>query len=602
MRSAVLLALLLAAAPAALQAQPAGRSAAAARSTPAQAGFDRILVDYEAYLRAEDPVTAGQEGDRAALSRWAENTPAAVARRKAALERFRTRLAAVRPASLDEGARLNHSLLTRSVALALEDIAFDSDRLAIDFEGGPGGGAHYIAETTTIRDRADADAWIARLEAIPRLYAESTANARRGLASGWIQPRPVVESALGVLRAEAALTPDNDPLLKPFRTLPAAIPATEQARLRERARAVVAERVTPARREFLRFVEQEYAARSPAQLGAASLPNGRDYYRARIRYHTTTDLTPDQIHDLGQSEVRRIRAAMDGVMREAGWTGSFPDFLRFLRTDPQFYAQSREDLLEKASEIAKRADYQLPKLFGTLPRLPYGVLPTPREIEAQTTTGRYYQGSPTVGQAGAYLVNTGNLPARALYELPALTVHEAVPGHHLQIALAQELGDLPYFRRNANVTAFTEGWGLYAEFLGEEMGIYRTPYERFGRLSYEMWRACRLVADTGIHWKGWTKEEARRCFIENSALSEGNIEAELNRYIGWPGQALAYKIGELKLKELRRRAEQRLGDRFDVRRFHDVVLLSGPLPLDVLEQRVDAWIAAGGTSPQPRAS
>jgi uncharacterized protein (DUF885 family) len=602
MRSAVLLALLLAAAPAALQAQPAGRGAAGARAAPAQAELDRIIADFESFQRAEDPITAGQEGDRAALSRWGENTPAAVARRKAALERFRTRLAAVRSGSLNDGARLNHGLLTRGIALALEDIAFDSDRLAIDFEGGPGGSVHYIAETTTIRDRADADAWIARLEAIPRLYAESTVNARRGLSTGWIQPRPVVDSALGVLRAEAALTPENDPLLKPFRTLPAGIPAAEQARLRERARTIVAERVTPARREFLRFVEQEYAPRSPTQLGAASLPNGRDYYRARIRYHTTTDLTPDQIHEVGQSEVRRIRALMDGVMREAGWTGSFPDFLRFLRTDPQFYAQSREDLLEKASEIAKRADYQLPKLFGTLPRLPYGVLPTPREIEAQTTTGRYYQGSPKVGQAGAYIVNTGNLPARALYELPALTVHEAVPGHHLQIALSQELGEIPYFRRNANVTAFTEGWGLYSEFLGEEMGIYRTPYERFGRLSYEMWRACRLVADTGIHWKGWTKEEARRCFIENSALSESNIEAELNRYIGWPGQALAYKIGELKLKELRRRAEQRLGDRFDVRRFHDVVLLSGALPLDVLEQRVDAWIAAGGTSPQPRAS
>jgi uncharacterized protein (DUF885 family) len=281
---------------------------------------------------------------------------------------------------------------------------------------------------------------------------------------------------------------------------------------------------------------------------------------------------------------------MDTEMRAAGWTGDFAGFLNFLRTDPQFYATTREDLLEKASEIAKRADYGLPKLFGTLPRLPYGVVPTPREIEAQSTTGRYYLGSPKLGQAGAYLVNTGALRERPLYELPALTVHEAVPGHHLQIALSQELGELPYFRRNASVTAFTEGWGLYSEFLGVEMGIYRTPYERFGKLSYEMWRACRLVADTGIHWKGWTKEQARACFTENSALSAGNIEAELNRYIGWPGQALAYKIGELKLKELRARAEQRLGDRFDPRTFHDAVLLNGPLPLDVLEQRIDRWI------------
>ena len=590
MRSALLLVILIAAAPlgAAPAAQPRPGSGQAIAET---AQLVLLISDFEAFERAEDPVTAGQEGDRAALRRWGESTPAAVARRKAALERFRTRLAAIPTARLTEADRLNHALLTRIVAQRLEDIAFDPDRLAIDFEGGPGQLVAYVADTTAIRDRADAEAWIARLEGAPRLYAESTANARRGLSSAWIQPRPVVDSALGVVRAEAALTVDNDPLLKPLRTLPANIPAAEQARLRERARAIVADRIIPARREFLRFVEQEYSPRAPTRLGAASLPGGRAFYESRVRYHTTTNLTPDQIHDLGQREVRRIRAEMDTVMREAGWTGSFPDFLRFLRTDPQFYAQTREDLLEKASEIAKRADYQLPKLFGTLPRLPYGVIPTPREVEAQSTTGRYYQGSPKVGQAGAYLVNTGNLPARALYELPALTVHEAVPGHHLQIALSQELGDQPYFRRNANVTAFSEGWGLYAEYLGIEMGIYRTPYERFGKLSYEMWRACRLVADTGIHWKGWSKEEARRCFIENSALSEGNIEAELNRYIGWPGQALAYKIGELKLKELRARAEQRLGDRFDVRRFHDAVLLSGALPLDVLEQRIDAWIA-----------
>jgi uncharacterized protein (DUF885 family) len=451
----LVLALVLAGAPMAAMAAPADEAALA-----------RIIADYEAFERAEDPFTAGTEGDRAALSRWGENTPAAEARRKAALERFRTRLAAVPAARLSTDSQLNRDLLSRTVETRLEGMSFDPDRIAIDFEGGPGQFVAYAGDTTTIRDRADADAWIARLEGIPKLYADSTANARRGLSTGWIQPRPVVDSALGVLRSEVALTADNDPLLKPFRNLPASISAADQARLRERARTIVRERIIPARRDFLRFVEQEYSAKAPAQGGASSLPNGRAYYQSRVRYHTTTSLTPDQIHDLGQSEVRRIRAEMDAVMREAGWTRSFPEFLTYLRTDPKFYAQSREDLLEKASEISKRADYALPKLFKTLPRLPYGVIPTPREVEAQSTTGRYYQGSPTLGQAGAYLINTGNLPARPLYELPALTVHEAVPGHHLQIALAQELGELPYFRRNANVTAFTEGWGLYAEFLG----------------------------------------------------------------------------------------------------------------------------------------
>ncbi len=566
--------------------------AAPALAGPAEeAALSRLIADFEAYERTEDPITAGQEGDRAALSRWPEITPAAATRRQAGLELFRTRLLALPAASLAETSRLNHGFLSRIVSERLLDMTFDSDRLAIDFEGGPGQWTSYVAQTTAIRDRADAEAWLTRLTGVARLFTDSTNNARRGLATGWIQPRPVVDSALGVLRAEAALTAENDPLLKPFRALPSTIPAAEQARLREQAATLVKEQVVPARRAYLQFVEQDYAPKARAALGASELPDGRRYYEARIRYHTTTDLTPDQIHELGQGEVRRIRAEMDAIMKEAGWTGTFPLFLQFLRTDPQFYAKTREDLLEKASEIAKRADYQLPRLFGTLPRLPYGVVATPREVEAQSTTGRYYSGSPKLGQAGAYLVNTGNLEARPLYELPALTVHEAVPGHHLQGALAQELDELPYFRRNANVTAFSEGWGLYSEFLGIEMGIYRTPYERFGKLSYEMWRACRLVADTGIHWKGWSKEQARACFTDNSALSAGNIEAELNRYIGWPGQALAYKVGELKLKELRKRAEQALGDRFDPRTFHDAVLLNGALPLDVLEARIDAWIA-----------
>jgi uncharacterized protein (DUF885 family) len=281
---------------------------------------------------------------------------------------------------------------------------------------------------------------------------------------------------------------------------------------------------------------------------------------------------------------------MDAEIAASGFTGSFAEFLNWLRTDPRFYAQQREELLMHAAEISKRADDAIPALFrNSLPRLPYGVRPVPQEIEDQYTTGRYFPGSLQLGVAGGYIVNVGKLDQRPLYELPALTLHEAVPGHHLQIAISQELGEQPWFRRNADVTAFVEGWGLYAEFLGEEMGIYRDPFERFGRLSYEMWRACRLVVDTGIHWKGWTIEEARACFRDNSALAPHNIETELQRYIGWPGQALAYKIGELKLKELREESRQALGERFDVREFHDIVLLGGPLPLALLEERIREW-------------
>jgi len=278
-------------------------------------------------------------------------------------------------------------------------------------------------------------------------------------------------------------------------------------------------------------------------------------------------------------------------MRETGFRGDLPAFVAMLRKDPRFYAASREDLLEKAALIVSRIEDKLPRYFGTLPRLPLAVRPVPREIEDTYTTGRYFEGSPKLGVAGGYMVNTSHLDQRPLYELPALTLHEGVPGHHVQIALAQELQDVPAFRRDADVTAFTEGWGLYAERLGEEMGIYRDPYERFGRLSYEMWRACRLVADTGIHWLGWSLDQARACFTENTALSPLNIEVELARYVGWPGQALAYKVGELRIVELRTKAETALGPRFDVRRFHDAVLLAGPLPLDLLARRIDDWIA-----------
>ena len=306
---------------------------------------------------------------------------------------------------------------------------------------------------------------------------------------------------------------------------------------------------------------------------------------------TTTSLSPDDIHQIGLSEVARIRKEMDGVIAETGFQGDFKSFQAYLRSDPKFYATSREDLLEKASRIAKRIDNELPVWFATLPRLTYGVRPVPADIEDTYTTGRYFGGSPEQGISGGYMVNTSKLDQRPLYELPALTLHEAVPGHHLQIALGQELQGVPNFRRNADVTAFTEGWGLYGEKLGGEMGIYRDAYERFGRLSYEMWRACRLVADTGLHWKGWTLEEARACFTDNTALSPLNIEVELARYVSWPGQALAYKIGEMKIISLREKAKTALGDRFDIRRFHDAVLLAGPLPLSLLEQRIDRWIA-----------
>jgi len=590
--------LVLAVAGAALLAACAAPAVAQTSAPPAVArnaqdpALAALLNDYEIYLRSVDPISAGMEGDRDALRRLPDASRAFEVAQEPTLKGFADRLAAINPARLNDDDRLNHAFMAYVIKRARDRIPLDTGRIdAFSSEGGPGQSLGYVASVTRITSVDDAEAYIARLEAMPALYDDQLANARRGLATGLVQPRSIVENALSLMEPEAALTPATDPLLKPFAALPASIPADKQAELLARAQGVVAGQIMPRRQAWVRFLRDDYLPRAPETLGLVHRPGGRELYAFLVRGYTTTDMTPDQVHQLGLQEVARIRARMDTEMRAAGWTGDFASFLNFLRTDPQFYATTREDLLEKASEMAKRSDDHLPALFGTLPRTPYGVRPVPAEIEANYTTGRYFPGSMENGVAGGYIVNTSRLDQRPLYELPALTLHEAVPGHHLQIALQQEAEEGPYFRRGVDVTAFTEGWGLYAEFLGEEMGFYRTPYERFGRLSYEMWRACRLVADTGIHWLGWDIEQARACFRDNSALAPHNIETELQRYIGWPGQATAYKVGEIRLRAVRTRAETELGDRFNVRRFHDALLVDGPLPMALLDERMDRWIA-----------
>ena len=568
-------------------------TAPVAAATP-DARLALILTDYETYLRRIDPYTAGQEGDDEALGRLADGSRAFELAQARPLQGFLDRLVAIDARTLSGDDSINHAFLTRVLRHRLAGIPLDRSRLAFDSEGGPGVSAGYLASSTRLGSAAEAERYLSRLRALGKTYDDTMDNARRGLATGLIQSRSVVESAINPARIDVALTAADDPMLKPFDTLPNTLPAAEREALKARGAAVIAEVLAPRRQAWLDFLTDDYLPKAPETPGLADRPGGREMYAYEVRGYTTTDLTPDQVHQIGLDEVARIRARMDVEMRASGWTGDFAGFLNFLRTDPQFYATTREGLLEKASEMAKRADDGLPPLFGTLPRLPYGVRPVAREIEANYTTGRYSPGSLQNGVAGGYMVNTARLDQRPLYELPALTLHEAVPGHHLQISLQQEAGDQPYFRRQVDVTAFTEGWGLYAEFLGEEMGFYRTPYERFGRLSYEMWRACRLVADTGLHWLGWSTEQARACFRDNSALAPHNIETELQRYIGWPGQATAYKIGEIRLRAIRARAEAALGAKFDVRKFHDALLVEGPLPLDLLDARVDAWIAEQG--------
>jgi uncharacterized protein (DUF885 family) len=563
----------------------------AAKPTPASSALATLLRDYETFDRAENPIASSFEGDTAALSKLSGVTPADDARRKKALEQFRARLIALPAKDMNDADRLNAAFLKRVIDVAIEAHAFDASRLGFTNEGGPEMLMGYLEYATVIRTLADAEAFIARFEASAKTIEDTTANVRRGVKTGFVQSRATAAAALTQLRAALEGAKKLE-LPVPLKSLPDAISPADQERLRAKAKDILAKKIVPAQEAFLKTVETEVMPVAKPAIGAMHLPDGKAYYAYLARFYTTTALTPDEIHDIGQKEVARIRAEMEKEKAAAGFNGSLSEFLKFLRTDPRFYATSRESLMEKSAYIAKRADDALPRLFATLPRLPYGVREVPRNIEENYTTGRYNPGSPALGLAGGLMVNTSHLDQRPLYEHPALMLHEGVPGHHLQIAITQELGDLPWFRRQAEVTAYVEGWGLYSEFLGTEMGMYRDAYERFGKLSMEMWRACRLVVDTGIHWKGWTLEQARTCFTENSALATKNIENELQRYIAGPGQALAYKIGELKIRELRKTAERELGAKFDVRRFHDALLWGGPLPLDLLQQEIGKWIAA----------
>ncbi|WP_395646892.1 DUF885 domain-containing protein [Terricaulis sp.] len=554
------------------------------------ASLARVVAAYEQVARRYDPMTSASEGDRAALRLLPDPSRESALRQRAELVALKTQVERVRTRGLSDEDALNRMYLLRVIDQSIEGIDLDFGRAPISNGDGFFSIGPALAYNTPIGSADDAEAWITRLSAMPDYYRQSMINARRGIATGYTQPRIVVDRALTAARAQTDSMETT--LLLPFTQMPASMPAAQQEQFRARARTIIREQVVPVHREAVRFIETEYLPAARPSIGLRSATNGEALYRYLVRSYTTTDMTPEQIHELGLSEVARIRAAMEREIAASGFRGSFADFQRFLRTDPQFYAHSEEELVLRYSETAKRADGQLPRLFGTLPRLSYGIRVIPAEAAEGSTTAYYTQGSAAQGQSGTYWVNVTHLDQRPLYEMPALTLHEAMPGHHLQISRAQELGELPYFRRNAFETAFVEGWGLYAESLGEEMGMYRTPYERFGRLSYEMWRACRLVADTGIHWMGWDIEQARRCFAENSALSPHNIQTELERYIATPGQALAYKIGELTMQRLRREATQALGDRFDVRAFHDELLSAGAVPMDVLEARMHAWTAA----------
>ncbi len=436
----------------------------------------------------------------------------------------------------------------------------------------------------------DYENYIARLKAFRRYARQHIELMRQGIRQGFTLPKVVLAGYEGAIAPHVVDDPRQSLLYAPFERFPETFAPEDRERLRREGARAIEESVVPGYREFLAFMRDEYVPAARETIGASALPDGKRFYEHRVRRFTTLDLTPPEVYSIGLAEVKRIRQEMEGVMREVGFEGGLDDFIEFLRTDDRFYVDEPEELLRRTAYVLKRMDGELPRLFKTLPRLPYGIRPIPDFIAPKTTTAYYSPGAGDGTRAGFYYVNTYDLHSRPLYEIEALSFHEAVPGHHLQIALQQELEDLPPFRRYAGITAFVEGWALYAERLGLEVGFYEDPYSRFGRLSYEMWRACRLVVDPAIHFLGWTRQQAIDFMAENTALSLHNIEAEVDRYISWPGQAVAYKIGELKIRELREKAERELGDRFDLREFHDVVLGNGAVPLDILEANVEAYI------------
>lgn len=566
---------------------PATAAAGNSEVTALHALFDEA---WERDLR-ESPVSASFLGDRRYNDRWGDFSAAALEASHQADIATLERLARIDRDALPENEQLNHDLFKREYENRIENYEHQSYLIPLNQRGGIQT-ANEMTESlrfTSVKDYAD---WVARLNAFGPYMDQTIAVMKRGIAAGRTQPRIINERILPQIEAQIVEDATASGFYDPFREFAEGIPAAEQQRLRNEALAAIRTVVVPAFERLAVFFRNEYLPASRPAVGIGSTPNGKDYYAMRARQYTTTDLTPEEIHQIGLREVERIRGEMQKVIVQVAFKGSFQEFLTFLRTDPQFYYKDPQELLEAYRALSKRIDPELVKLFGHLPRTPYGVIPIPDAIAPDTTTAYYMPPAADGSRPGYYYVNLYKPEVRPTYEMEALSVHEAVPGHHLQIAIQQELGKLPEFRRFGGFTAFTEGWGLYSESLGEDLGLYQDPYSKFGQLTYEMWRAVRLVVDTGMHYKGWTRERAIEFFKANAAKTEHDIINEIDRYIAWPGQALAYKIGELKIKELRARAEEALGEDFDIKAFHDTVLGAGALPLDILEQRIDAWIAA----------
>jgi uncharacterized protein (DUF885 family) len=558
--------------------------------------------DYE---MQRNPVWASLLGDRRFNDRWDDLSLQAIARDHqhdiAVLDQLRK----IDRSRLSPHDQLNYDLFRRMYQTWVDEYRFrwyllpenQQSGLPEDFHEVTGvQAAAQLAGTLRFQTPKDYRDWIVRMQRFPSYVDQVMALMREGMRAHMVHPRVIMQRVPDQIRGQMVTNPDDSGFYKPFKHFPKTIPQPEQQRLAVEARAAISDQVMPALRKFQAFLTSEYLPAAPNEVGIWKMPQGTAMYAAFVRRETTTNLTPEQVHALGLAEVERIRQEMEQDKEMSGFRGTLAEFFQFLRTDPRFYYHDPQELLVHYRNVAKQIDPRLVRLFSTLPRMPYGVEPIPAEIAPDATTAYYFGPAADGSRAGTYYVNLYKPETRPKWEMIPLTLHESVPGHHLQISLAMEQKDIPNFRRYGSYTAYVEGWGLYAESLGDEMALYGDPYDKFGQLAYEMWRAVRLVVDTGIHAMHWDRQRAIQYFMENSPRQELDVTNEIDRYIANPAQALAYKIGQMKIRDLRARGQEKLGDEFDIREFHEVVLSSGAVPLDVLESRVDAWIKSKQTS------
>ena len=552
------------------------------------------------YQMERHPTWASSLGDRRRNDRWEDLSLEAIEKDYQHRTRVLARLEAIDRSRLTPRDQLNYDLFRKDYEVAIEGHQYHWYLAPLNQRGGIQT-ADELADSLRFETLKDYEDWLARLRAFPTHVDQTMALMREGMRERVMLPKVVMQRVPGQIDKQIVADPEASPFFKPFRHFPGDIPEADRARLTQTAKDAIASGVIPAYKHFKQFFVADYLPACFDQVGVWQAPRGEELYAFFVRQFTTTNMTPKDVHELGLREVSRIRSEMQSIMEKTGFAGTRAEFFNFLRTDPRFHYSSAADLFEAYEALAKRIDPNLVKVFRTLPRVPYGVEPIPDAVAPDTTTAYYRPPAADGSRAGTFFVNLYKPEERPKWEMMALALHEAVPGHHLQIALAMEQGELPKFRRYGEYTAFVEGWGLYAESLGEDMGLYDDPYSKFGQLAYEMWRAVRLVVDTGIHSMRWDRQKAIDYFMENDPKTEIDITNEIDRYIAWPGQALAYKVGELKIKELRARAQSALGEAFDLREFHDAVLKDGAVPLDVLERNVDEWTKSKTRSAQPPA-